>query len=225
MRALATGRLARTDRWNGRRIGRGLIQKDGFVWSADPSCCRHCASRWRTPGLAIPFVAKDSSGIASAHDPLVAVALVEPWGLAGAIALEECDRAAARRLSAARLPEFGGVCWFAGRIQRRQSGVDVDASSPTQQVESRRWLGDKPAARSASRRSRGSPFRSKGSLFGHTPQGSSRERESGSDCWLHRLMAAITFFPQHAVGATERVAVRAKRRDQRSHTPITRCAR
>ena len=63
----------------------------------------------------------------------VAVALVRP-GVCGAIALAECDRAAARvPAPASGRPGFGGGCWFAGRIQRRQPCVDVDAASPTRQ--------------------------------------------------------------------------------------------
>ena len=47
---------------------------------------------------------------------------------------EECDRAAARRWSAERGYRVGRGCWFAGRIQRRQLCVDVDAASPIKQA-------------------------------------------------------------------------------------------
>jgi transposase len=58
----------------------------------------------------------------------VAVALVR-FGEVATIALEECDRAAAG--AGPRNGPIGlGGCWFAGRIQRSQPGVDVDAASP-----------------------------------------------------------------------------------------------
>ena len=77
MRALATGRLARTDRWNGRRMGRGLIQKD-VLFGPQTDLVIAIGIALANAELAIPFVANDSSGIASAHDPLVAVGIASP---------------------------------------------------------------------------------------------------------------------------------------------------
>ena len=53
-----------------------------------------------------------------------------PWGRRGdrSRGMRSCRSPAPAR-STGR-PGFGGGCWFAGRIQRRQSCVDVDAASP-----------------------------------------------------------------------------------------------
>jgi hypothetical protein len=85
------------------------------------------------PDPTTAFVAKRSRDTAAAVHSCVAVALARP-GLAGrsrsrnAIVTQPSP-------SAARGYRVPWGCWFPGRIQRRQSGVDVDAASPTQSPE------------------------------------------------------------------------------------------
>ena len=88
--------------------------------------------------LTSAFVAKGSPGAGDPRDRDVAVALARP-GLAGR-SLSRNAIVPQPSPSAARGYRVRWGCWFAGRIQRRQSGVDVDAVSPLRQRSVRRPL-------------------------------------------------------------------------------------
>ena len=106
--------------------GRSSVRRcDGRVWiirkprphRSRPSCHRRRVS-------AIGFAGKESSDPDDPNDHSVAI------GIAGSravptIALDKCDRAACPRRSAPRRYRLGWGCWFAARIQRRQSCVEV----------------------------------------------------------------------------------------------------
>jgi hypothetical protein len=62
----------------------------------------------------------------------LAKAIARP-GVGGTIAPAECDRAAGRCRSTEWGYRVGWGCWFAGRVRRCQSCVDVDAASPLRQ--------------------------------------------------------------------------------------------
>lgn len=73
-------------------MGRGLIQKD-VLFGPQTHLVIAIGIALANAELAIPFVANDSSGIASAHDPLVAKAIADP---------RQCENKSSRTDSRAR---------------------------------------------------------------------------------------------------------------------------